>query len=82
MPTEIILQFLENGRWHHLKEIEEKTQLNSHQVENITNFLAKYNFVKLDHNEQKVKLNQSTMKFLKKIQQIEKEKTLTTLALR
>ena len=74
MPTESVLQLLENGKWHHLKEIEDKTQLNSHKVKNITNFLAKYNFVKLDHNEQKIKLNRSTMKFLKKIQQIEKEK--------
>ena len=42
--TEIILQLLENGEWHHLKDIEEKTQLNGHKVKNITNFLARYNF--------------------------------------
>ena len=77
MPTDIILQVLENGKWHHLKEIEEKTQLNSHKVKTITKFLAKFNFVKLDHNEQKVKLDRTIMKFLKKIRQIENEKTLT-----
>ncbi|UCC58368.1 MAG: hypothetical protein JSW14_00075 [Candidatus Bathyarchaeum sp.] len=78
--TEIILRLLENGKWHHLTEIEEKTQLNSHNVKNITNFLAKFNFVKLDHTEQKIKLNRPTMKFLKKIRQIENEKTLTQSA--
>ena len=74
MPiTETILQLLENGKWHHLKEIEEKTQLNDGKVKYVTNFLAKYNFVKLDTTEQKVKLDQPTNRFLKKIRQLENE---------
>ena len=74
--TEIILQLLENGEWHHLKDIEEKTQLNGHKVKNITNFLARYNFVKLDYMEQKVKLDPPTREFLKKIRQLEFEERL------
>lgn len=73
--AETILELLENGKWHHLKDIEEKTQINSHKVKNITNFLAKYNFVKLDDIEQKVKLDPPTRKFLKKIRQLEGEET-------
>ena len=73
MPTETILQILENGEWHNLKDMEEKTQLTEHKVKHITNFLAKYNFVQLDETEQKVKLALPTMKFLKKIRQIENE---------
>ncbi len=73
MPTETILRLLENGKWQHLKDIEEKTQLNSSKVENITNFLAKYDFVKLDEAEQKVKLDPLTKRFLKKIRQLENE---------
>lgn len=76
MPTETILRLLENGEWHHLKDIEEKTQINSHKVKNITNFLAKFNFVKLDDAELKVKLETSTQRFLKKIQQLENEESL------
>ncbi len=75
MPTETILRLLENGKWHHLKEIEEKTQLNSYKIKNITEFLAKYNFVKLDEAEQKVKLDPPTRKFLDKIRQIEGKET-------
>ena len=71
MPTETILRILENGEWHHLKDLEEKTRLTPHKVKHITNFLAKYNFVTLDETEQKVKLDLPTMKFLKKIRQIE-----------
>ena len=73
MPTEAILQLLENGKWHHLKDIEQKTHLDSFKVENITEFLAIYNFVKLDKAKQKVKLDPPTNKFLKKIRQIENE---------
>ncbi len=71
MPTETILQLLENGKWHYLKDITEKTRLNSFKVENVTKFLAKYNFVKLDEVEQKVKLDTLTRKFLKQIRQFD-----------
>ena len=73
MPTEAILQLLENGKWHNLKDIEQKTHLDSFKVENITEFLAIYNFIKLDKTKQKVKLDPPTNKFLKKIRQLENE---------
>ncbi len=73
MATETILQILENGKWHSLKDLTEKTQLNSFKVENVTKFLAKYNFVKLDEAEQKVKLDPPTSRFLKRIRQLENE---------
>ncbi len=73
MPTETILRILENGEWHHLKDLETKTQLTEHKIKYITNFLAEYNFIQLDETQQKVKLDPPTMKFLKKIRQIENE---------
>jgi hypothetical protein len=73
MPTEAILNVLENGKWHYIKEITEETCLPSFEVENVTKFLAKYNFVKLDEAEQKVKLDSPTKMFLKKIRRLEKE---------
>jgi hypothetical protein len=73
MPTETILKLLENGKWHYIKDIENETHLNSFKVENVTKFLAKYNFVKLDKAEKKVKLDPPTNKFLKRIRQLEKE---------
>ena len=73
MPAETILRLLENGKWHYLKDIEEKTHLNSGKVENVTKFLAKYNFVKLDEAKQKVKLDSPTNRFLKRIRQLENE---------
>ena len=43
------------------------------KIKHITNFLAKYSFIQLDEKEQKIKLDPPTMKFLKKIRQIENE---------
>ena len=73
MPAETILRLLEDGKWHYLKDIEEKTHLNSGKVENVTKFLAKYNFVKLDEAKQKVKLDPPTNRFLKRLRQLENE---------
>ncbi len=73
MPTETILQLLENGKWHYLNDISEKTSLNTFKVKNVTKFLAKYNFVKLDEAEQKVKLDPPMNRFLKRIKQLENE---------
>ena len=76
MPAETILRLLENGKWHYLKDIEEKTQLNSGKVENVTKFLANYNFVKLDEAEQKVKLDSLMNRFLKRLRQLENEENI------
>jgi len=73
MPAETILRLLENGKWHYLKDIAKSTHLNSSKVENITKFLAKYNFVKLDETKQKVKLDPPMNRFLKRLRQLEKE---------
>jgi hypothetical protein len=73
MATEAILQLLENGKWHYLKDIEKETRLTSCKVESVTKFLATYHFVKLDEAKQKVKIDPPTNRFLKKIRQLENE---------
>ena len=73
--VEDILRLLKNGKWHDLEEIEKKIQLRDFNVTNITKFLSQYNFIKLDKEGKKVKLDPSTQDFLKKIRQLEgKEK--------
>lgn len=73
MPAETILRLLENGKWYRLKEIEKETHLDSVKVENVTKFLASYNFIELDETKQKVKLDPPTSRFLKRIRQLEDE---------
>ena len=68
-----ILKLMENGKWHGLKEIGKKTQLQDLDIVSVAKFLAQYNFIRLDEERQKVKLDPSTRRFLKKIQQLEVE---------
>lgn len=75
MTIETVLQLLENQKWHNIKDISKEAKLNVSLVENITRFLEKYNFVKINETTQKVKLNPTTSKFLKKIRQLEIEET-------
>ena len=74
MPTlEDILKLLEDGKWHDLKEIGEKIELQDLEVKSLVKFLALYNFVKLDKEGEKAKLGPPVHDFLKKIRQIERE---------
>ena len=71
-----ILKLMENGKWHGLKEIGKRTQLQDLDIVSVAKFLAQYNFIRLDEERQKVKLDPSTRRFLKKIQQLEVEEKL------
>jgi len=71
-----ILELLENGEWHDLKEIERKTRLQDLDIKSVTKFLVQYNFIKLDKEGKKAKLDSSTQDFLKKIRQLEGEEKL------
>jgi len=53
MSTELILQILENGKWHYIKNISKEARINQFKVDYITKFLIKYNFVTLYVAEQK-----------------------------
>jgi len=68
-----ILKLLEDGKWHDLNEIKKKIELHDPKVNSLTKFLAQYNFIKLDKDGKRVRLDPSIQDFLKKIQQIEED---------
>jgi len=68
-----ILKLMENGKWHGLKEIGKKTQLQDLDIVSVAKFLAQYNFIKLDKEGKKARLDPSMQDFLKKIRQLEVE---------
>jgi len=76
MPSETILKLLENGKWHYLKDVTVKSRIDQSNVKTVTKFLEKYNFVKLNEAEQKIKIEPSTNRFLKKIRQLENKDTI------
>ena len=71
-----VLKLLENGDWHDLKEIGEKIQLPNIDTASVTDFLAQYDFIMLDEERRKAKLDSSTQVFLRKIRRLEDEEKL------
>lgn len=69
-----ILELLEDGKWHDLEEIVEKSRVHEFKLEMIKSFLTEYKFIMLDEEHQKVKLTPPTFKFFSKIKSIEEGK--------
>jgi DNA-binding IclR family transcriptional regulator len=60
---EQILRLLRDGQWHDLNEIANKTQLSNLKLQIVTEFLAKYSFIKLDRKNGRVRLSRTITKF-------------------
>ncbi|MDI6805124.1 MAG: hypothetical protein QMD20_00490 [Candidatus Bathyarchaeia archaeon] len=58
------LEYLKDGRWHTMEEMKEKMRLNEDQIQQIMKFLSAYNFVIINQEEKKVKLEEMIRKFL------------------
>jgi hypothetical protein len=63
-----IFHTLQNGKWHDLEEVSEKTQLSVFKLELLTNFLAEYEFIELDRKKQRTRLTPSLLNFIREIQ--------------
>jgi len=71
-----ILELLEDGKWHDIKEVVEKSNLQEFKVEVIYGFLAEYAFIDFNKEQQKAKLTPTTLKFLKEIRPSRKKSAL------
>jgi len=70
---DFIFNVLEDGKWHSLTEVADKSGLHGSKLEIATDFLAEYAFIELDKAERKVKLVASVFDFLNKIRHIEED---------
>lgn len=68
-----ILWLLKDGEWHGLKEITKKVALPKFKAEIAVNFLGEYDFIQLNENVKRVKLQPSMLEFIEEIQRLEKE---------
>jgi len=68
-----ILWLLKDGEWHDLKEITEKVALPKFKAEIVFSFLGEYDFIQLNENVRRVKLQPSILEFIEEIQRLEKE---------
>jgi DNA-binding IclR family transcriptional regulator len=60
----LILELLGDGKWHGIEELQQRLGLNEFKVQEITMFLNRYDFVKIDKEHRKVKLNRNFQKLL------------------
>jgi len=58
----LILELLSDGKWHGTEELLLRTGLNEQKLRDITGFLSKYGFVKVDVKSRKVKINKDFKK--------------------
>ncbi len=68
-----VFNLLEDGKWHSLTQIANKSGLHEFKLEIVTNFLAEYDFAEVNKANRQVRLTMSVVDFLKKIKHIEKE---------
>jgi len=68
-----ILAILDNGEWHELTEVAQKTGTQKSRVELISSFLAAYNFLEYDKKTKSMRLSDQLQFFLRKIKEIERE---------
>jgi DNA-binding IclR family transcriptional regulator len=58
----LILEMLGDGKWHGIEELQLRLGLNELKVQEVTSFLNKYDFVKIDKEHRKVKINRNFQK--------------------
>jgi hypothetical protein len=68
-----ILWLLKDGEWHYLKEITKKVALPKTKAEMVISFLEEFNFIQLNGNIKRAKLQPSMLNFIEEIQRLEKK---------
>jgi len=66
-----IFEILNNGDWHRLTEVAEKTGTQKSKIELISSFLSAYDFLEYDKKTKKIKLSTEMQDFFEKIKEIE-----------
>jgi hypothetical protein len=60
----LILELLSDGRWHGKEELLLRLGVSERKFQEITEFLTRYDFVKVDCKNSKVKINKDFKKLL------------------
>ena len=60
----MILELLSDGKWHGIQELLLRLEINEQKFQEITTFLNKYSFVKIDEKNSKIKTNKNFQRLL------------------
>ena len=53
----LALQILDDGKWHQIQDLQETLELSEYELEKLIIFLSKYDFVMMDKDNLKIKVN-------------------------
>ncbi len=62
-----VLELLSDGHWHLLDEVQQKTELDKNQTRQVLVFLKKYGFINVDERKERIKLDETFLKFLMQV---------------
>jgi hypothetical protein len=58
----LVLDFLEDGRWHEVKELKQSLNLNDDELQEIIGFLSNYELAEFDGKKEMVRINRDFQK--------------------
>ena len=66
MPFRItlLLEELEDGKWHNLDQLKQLMNLKDHEMNEITRFLSQYDFAEIDEGTKQIRINKDFKKIL------------------
>ena len=76
LQMDMVIELLEDGKWHKIQTISQKSKLNEFKIEILTDFLADYSFLEFNKSEKKARLSKIFAEFLRKTRRMRRA-TLT-----
>jgi hypothetical protein len=70
-----ILWLLKDGKWHDIEDVTQSVALPKSKAETVISFLGEYNFIQLNENVKKIKIQPSMLEFIEGIQRLEETGT-------
>jgi predicted transcriptional regulator len=59
---DLVLEILEDGRWHEVKELKQSLNLNDDELQEIIGFLSNYELAEFDGMKEMVRINRDFQK--------------------
>lgn len=60
--VDLVLEFLEDGKWHEVKELKQSLSLEKDEVQEIIGFLSKYELAEFNGKKMIVRINRDFQK--------------------
>jgi len=63
----MVLELLDDGKWHGIEELLLRLELSEREFREVAAFLGKYDFVKVDEKNRRVKINRDFQRLLAQV---------------